>query len=89
MARKTCVTESIAAAGIQSVTGVTVTSIEEGKVVGEKDGKTVEYPCDHAVFAIGSRSRNGEEFEEAARKIGAGYMICPISAPSLSAITKQ
>mgnify|MGYP001286530869 CR=1 FL=1 len=75
MARKTCVTESIAAAGIQSVTGVTVTSIEEGKVVGEKDGKTVEYPCDHAVFAIGSRSRNGEEFEEAARKIGAGYMV--------------
>ena len=43
--------ESIALAGIEAVTEVTVTAIKEGKVVGQKDGAEVEYPCDYAVMA--------------------------------------
>lgn len=75
MARKACVMESIALAGIEAVTEVTVTAIKEGKVVGQKDGAEVEYPCDYAVMAIGSRARCGKEIEEGARAIGAGYMV--------------
>ncbi len=73
--RKICVTEHIYAAGIVPVTGVTVNAIEAGKVIGTKDGETVEYPCDYAVIAVGARARNGRELEEAAREIGAGYMV--------------
>lgn len=75
MARKFCVTESIERAGIETVTEIVVTSIEEGKVIGQKDGEAIEYLCDHAVIAIGSRSRCGSEIEEGARAIGAGYMV--------------
>jgi len=75
MARKICVQENIYALGIDAQTEVTVTAIEEGKVIGQKNGETVEYPCDYAVMAIGSRSRDGKELETAARKIGAGYMV--------------
>ena len=75
MARKTCVTESVYTLGINPVTEVTVTAIEEGKVIGTKGGETVEYPCDYAVMAIGSRSRDGSEIEKAARENGAGYMV--------------
>ena len=67
--------ESIALAGIEAVTEVTVTAIKEGKVVGQKDGAEVEYPCDYAVMAIGSKARCGKEIEEGARAIGAGYMV--------------
>lgn len=75
MARKTCVTESIYQEGIIPVTEVKVTSIQPGRVIGIKDGKEVEYPCDYAVIAIGSRSRNGRELEKAALDLGAGYMV--------------
>lgn len=36
--RKICVTESIYAAGITPVTEIKVTEIQDGKVLGEKDG---------------------------------------------------
>lgn len=75
MARKICVTENIYALGINAVTEVKVTAIEPGKVIGQKDGETVEYSCDYAVIAIGSKSRCGSELEKAAREIGAGYMV--------------
>ena len=74
-ARKSCVLESVYAAGIVPVTEVTVTAIEDGKVIGQKDGEKVEYPCDHAVLAIGSRSRDGSDLESGARSVGAGYMV--------------
>ncbi len=73
-ARKVCVMESVYASGITSVTEVTVTAIEEGRVMGIKDDKEVEYPCDYAVMAIGAKSRQGKELEEAARKLGVGYI---------------
>lgn len=73
-ARKICVTESIYAAGITPVTEVTVKEIQPGKVIGEKDGETVEYPCDWAVLAVGSRSRDGSALEQACRKAGIGYI---------------
>lgn len=75
MARKICVMESLYMCGVVSETEVTVKAIEEGKVIAEKNGETVEYPCDYAVMAIGSRSRSGKELEAAAREIGAGYMV--------------
>lgn len=75
MARKTCVTESIYQAGIVPVTEVKVTAIEEGKVIGIKDGLETEYPCDYAVIAIGSCSRDGSALEKAALEEGIGYMV--------------
>ncbi|MBU3875048.1 FAD-dependent oxidoreductase [Faecalicatena sp. AGMB00832] len=74
-ARKYCVVESVQQAGIETVTEVTVTEIAQGKVVGEKAGETVEYPCDYAVLAIGARARDGSALEQAAREVGAGYMV--------------
>ncbi len=75
MARKYCVQERIAEDGIEAITEVKVTGIEPGKVIGEKDGQIVDYPCDYAVVAIGSRSRDGSALEAAAREIGAGYFV--------------
>lgn len=74
MARKICVQESLYMSGVVQQTEVTVKEIAEGKVIGEKAGETVEYPCDYAVMAIGSKSRDGSMIEAAARKIGAGYI---------------
>lgn len=73
-ARKFCVDESIAAAGIQTVTEVTVTEIKSNAVVGIKDGQTVEYPCDWAVMAVGSRKKDGSALEAACRELGIGYI---------------
>ena len=72
-ARKTCVTESVYAMGITPVTEVTVTEIKDGMVIGTKDGETVTYPCDYAVMAVGSRSRDGSALEAASLEIGCGY----------------
>lgn len=75
MARKICVQEQMVIDGIEAVTEVTVTGIEQGKVIGKKQDETVEYPCDYTVVAIGSASRNAETLEQAAREIGAGYFV--------------
>lgn len=74
MARKSHVLESVAIAGIQTVTEVTVTAIEQGKVIGTKEGQTIEYPCDYAIMAIGSKSLDGSEIENWTREMGAGYI---------------
>ncbi|MBQ0065925.1 MAG: FAD-dependent oxidoreductase [Firmicutes bacterium] len=74
MARKFCVDEAIQTLGINAITEVTVTSIEDGKVIGTKAGETVEYPCDYAVMAIGSRSNDGSAIEAACREVGCGYI---------------
>lgn len=74
-ARKACVEENIAREGIQAVTSVTVKEIQDGKVIGEKDGERTEYPCDYAVVAVGSTSRCGEELKKAAYENGCGYMV--------------
>lgn len=74
-ARKFCVEESIARSGIQAVTSVTVKEIQDGKVIGEKDGEKTEYPCDCAVIAVGARSRCGEDLKKAAYENGCGYMV--------------
>lgn len=71
--RKICVTESIYAAGINPVTEVKVTEIKEGAVIGEKDGKTVEFPCDYAVMAVGARKRDGSLLEKTCYGMGIGY----------------
>lgn len=72
-ARKTCVTENVYALGINPVTEVTVTEIKEGEVIGEKNGEKVSYPCDYAVMAIGSCSRDASALEAACRKDGIAY----------------
>ena len=41
--RKICVTENIYQEGITPVTEVKVTAIENGKVIGEKDGRKAEF----------------------------------------------
>ena len=74
-ARKICVTENVTALGINTVTEVTVTAIEDGKVIGDKAGETVEYPCDYVVIAMGSVPRDGSEIASAAYENGCGYMV--------------
>lgn len=75
MARKYYLDVHLPELNITPVTEVAVTSIEDGKVVGKKGDETVEFPCDYAVIAIGSRSRNGKELEAAAYANGCGYMV--------------
>ncbi len=74
-ARKICMMEKVYMLGIQVNTEVKVTAVEDGKVIGEKNGETVEYPCDYVVVAVGSISRDGKELEEAANEIGADYKV--------------
>ena len=50
-----------------------MTEIKDGMVIGTKDGETVTYPCDYAVMAVGSRSRDGSALEAASLEIGCGY----------------
>ena len=71
--RKICVNESVYAAGIVPVTGVTVKEIRDGEVIGEKDGAEVSYPCDYAVMAVGSRKRDGSSLAAACYENGVAY----------------
>ena len=71
--RKICVTESIYGAGIHPVTEIKVTEIQDGKVLGEKDGKLMEFPCDYAVMAVGAVKRDGSALEKACYDLGIGY----------------
>jgi len=71
--RKICVMESIFAAGITPVTDVSVTAIENGKVIGEKDGESVEYPGDWVIVAVGAHSRDTGALESACYNNGIAY----------------
>ena len=75
MARKYYLDVHLPKLNITPVTEVAVTAIEDGKVVGKKGDKTVEFPCDYAVIAVGSRSRDGKALEDAAYANGCGYMV--------------
>ncbi len=71
--RKICVTENIYQEGITPVTEVKVTAIENGKVIGEKDGRKAEFPCDYAVIAVGAVKRDGRALEKTCNEMGIGY----------------
>lgn len=71
--RKICVTESIYGAGIRPETEVKVTEIADGKVIGDKDGNRVEYPCDYAVVAVGAVKRDSSALREICYDLGIGY----------------
>ena len=71
--RKICVTEQIYQDGITPVTEVKVTEIQDGKVIGEKDGEKVEFPCDYAVMAVGARKRDGSALEKVCNDLEIGY----------------
>lgn len=71
--RKACVLENVYAAGIVPVCEATVKEIQDGKVIAEKAGEMLTFDCDHAVIAIGSKSRCGKELEEACRESGVAY----------------
>ncbi|MCI9443012.1 MAG: FAD-dependent oxidoreductase [Ruminococcus sp.] len=71
--RKICMGEEIQKAEITPVTSVKVTEIKDGIVIGEKDGQKVEFPCDTAVIAIGSKKRDGSALAEVCYENGIGY----------------
>lgn len=71
--RKICVTEQVYQDGITPVTEVKVTEIQDGKVIGEKDGEKVEFPCDYAVMAVGARKRDGSALEKMCNDLEIGY----------------
>ena len=84
--RKISVTENIYKAGINPVTNVMVTEVKEGSVIGKKDGKETAYPCDYAVVAIGTRSKNGENLKTACRKNNIPYFVIGDAAKGRRAI---
>ncbi|WP_407654324.1 MULTISPECIES: FAD-dependent oxidoreductase [Caproicibacterium] len=84
--RKIFVTENIFKDGINPVTEVKVTAIEPGRVVGEKDGKAVEFPCDYAVLAIGVRSLDSSALEQACYDNGVAYFAIGDAAKARRAL---
>lgn len=70
--RKICTKESIHAAGIRPITGVKVTEIKEHTVIGQKEGKTVTYPCDYVVMT-GAVKRDGTALQKACYEQHIGY----------------
>ena len=73
--RKICVGESIYAAGITPVTEVTVTEIQDGKVIGNQNGNTIQFTCDYVVVSVGAKSRDGSELEKACTDNGIAYYV--------------
>lgn len=69
--RKICVKEIVASAGIKTVTEITVTEITDHGVIGQKNGKAVEFPCDYVVISS-VKKRDGSALSQACydRKIG-------------------
>lgn len=72
-ARKICVSESIHEMGIAAVTDTHVKEIRNGEVIGVTGEEEKRYPCDFAVLAVGSKSRDGSALEAACYKNGVGY----------------
>lgn len=70
--RKICVTEIVYEAGITPVTEAKVTEIKESAVAAKKDGKTIEFPCDHVVLS-GTRKRDGSDLKKACYDLHIGY----------------
>ncbi len=71
--RKICMTESIYAAGINPVTKVKVTEIKDHIIVGKQGGKTVEFPCDYVIWAVGTKKRDGSKLQKACYDRHIGY----------------
>ncbi len=69
-ARKYCMMQTIEDSKIACVTDIKVTEIRENMVIGEKNGEYLEFPCDYAVFAVGSHSRDSHELKEACSELG-------------------
>lgn len=69
-ARKYCMMQTIEDSKIACVTDIKVTEISENMVIGEKNGEHLEFPCDYAVFAVGSHSRDSHELKEACNELG-------------------
>ena len=69
-ARKYCMMQTIEDSKIACVTDIKVTEISENMVIGEKNGEHLEFPCDYAVFAVGSHSRDSHELKEACSELG-------------------
>lgn len=84
--RKISVTENIYASGITPVTNVTVTEIKAGAVIGRKEDTVVEYPCDYAVIAVGTKSRDGRALEQVCRDAGIAYFAVGDAAKARKAI---
>jgi 2,4-dienoyl-CoA reductase-like NADH-dependent reductase (Old Yellow Enzyme family)/thioredoxin reductase len=84
--RKICVKENIYASGITPITEVEVTEIKEGKVIGIKNEEKVSYPCDYVVMAVGSKSRDGKELEDACRENGVAYFAVGDAAMARKAL---
>ena len=53
----TLLQKEYAARGVEFILGAKVTSIKNGAVSYEKDGKTVSLPCDYTLVSIGRRPR--------------------------------
>lgn len=84
--RKISVMENVYMLGINPLTGVKVTEIKEGSVIGVKDGVETAYPCDYAVAAIGTKSRDGGCLKTACRENNIPYFVIGDAAKGRRAI---
>ena len=52
-----------------------VTDIVDGKVIGVRDGETVEFPYDYAILATGCVSKAYADLENACAQLGIGFEV--------------
>ena len=52
-----------------------VTDIVDGKVIGVRDGETVEFPYDDAILATGCVSKDYADLENACAQLGIGFEV--------------
>lgn len=52
-----------------------VTDIVDGKVIGVRDGETVEFPYDYAILATGCVSKDYADLENACAQLGIGFEV--------------
>jgi NADPH-dependent 2,4-dienoyl-CoA reductase/sulfur reductase-like enzyme len=75
MLRRVSVLESMAMAGIETVTGAKCKEIRDGEVLLEKGGEITSLPCKNAVIAISAASRDYSGIENAAKELGIPFFV--------------
>ena len=66
--RKVMVMENLKKEKVSMYTSAKCLSIEDGKIIAEKDGSQIEIPCDSVIFAVGSRPADTSALQECCTK---------------------
>lgn len=66
--RKVVVMENLKKEPVTMYTSTKCREISDGKIIAEKDGNTIEIPCDSVVFAVGSRPVDTSDLQSCCKK---------------------